>query len=227
MRCRRSPRRARAFRRAGSAGPRRRAGRSAVARSTTESSRVVHLRVVQVEQLVAASTRRKPSARRFSSTVACVMRALRGSGNVMSSRLPSGSASTASVADCTVSGTMRRSQCGTVRASGTRPQQAHEVVRLRRGADGGAAGLRRVLLLDGDRRAQPVDHVDEPASPSGRGTASRTSTATRRSGAGPRRRACRTRATTCRTRSVPSRRRGSGAGCRDRCPSDCAAAHCG
>jgi hypothetical protein len=47
-----------------------------------------------------------------------------------------------------------------VRAARARPEQAHEVVDLGCGAHRRSAGARRVLLLDGHGRAQPVDHVD-------------------------------------------------------------------
>ena len=47
-----------------------------------------------------------------------------------------------------------------VRHPRPRPQQAHIILDLRHRADGGARVLAGGLLLDGDRRRQPVDRVD-------------------------------------------------------------------
>ena len=54
----------------------------------------------------------------------------------------------------------RQPRGGRIGHADARPQQAHVVVDLGDGADGGARVLRRGLLLDRDRRRQAVDLVD-------------------------------------------------------------------
>ena len=54
----------------------------------------------------------------------------------------------------------RQARGGRIGHADARPQQAHVVVDLGDGADGGARVLRRGLLLDRDRRRQAVDLVD-------------------------------------------------------------------
>src|SRR6266849_3500328 len=54
----------------------------------------------------------------------------------------------------------RQAGGGRISDADARPQQAHVVVDLRDGADRGARVFRGGLLLDGDRRRQPVDLVD-------------------------------------------------------------------
>ena len=54
----------------------------------------------------------------------------------------------------------RQSRRGRIGHADARPQQAHVVVDLGDGADGGARVFRRRLLLDRDRRRQAVDLVD-------------------------------------------------------------------
>ncbi len=45
--------------------------------------------------------------------------------------------------------------------AGARPQEPQEIVDLRGRPDGRAAARRRILLLDGDRRRDPLDRVDQ------------------------------------------------------------------
>ncbi len=76
-------------------------------------------------------------------------------------------------------------------------EDAQIVVDLGDGADGGARIAAGRLLLDADGRRQAAEVIDVGLLAAGRGTAGRSSTATRRSGAGPRRRACRRPANSC------------------------------
>jgi hypothetical protein len=49
--------------------------------------------------------------------------------------------------------------CGTIRAARACPEQPHIVINFGRGADRRATGLGGILLLDRDRRADPVHQV--------------------------------------------------------------------
>ena len=91
----------------------------------------------------------------------------------------------------------RQAGGGRVGDADPRPEQAHVVVDLGDRAHGRARVLRGGLLLDGDRRREPVDLVDVGLAASSPGTGAHRPRATRRSGAAPRRRSCRRRATTC------------------------------
>jgi hypothetical protein len=86
--------------------------RSTRRRSTTTSSSLALVRSVEGSPArssrwrsrPSARTRRKPRARRFSTTRPCVTRAESGSGKATVKRVPSGRARVASVALCTLSG---------------------------------------------------------------------------------------------------------------------------
>ena len=90
-----------------------------------------------------------------------------------------------------------------VRLADPRPQQAQVVVDLGDRADRRPRVARRRLLVDRDRRRQPLDRVDVRLVHLPEELARVRATATRRSGAGPRRRSCRTPATTCPSRTSP------------------------
>ena len=76
-------------------------------------------------------------------------------------------------------------------------EQAQVIVNLGDGADGRARVPRRGLLLDGDRRREPVDGLHVGLLHQLPGTAVRRPRGSRRSAAGPRRRSCRRRGRTC------------------------------
>ena len=86
-----------------------------------------------------------------------------------------------------------------VRHADVREEQAQVIVDFGDGPHGRARVRSRRLLLDRDGGRQAPRSDRRPASPSARGTAGRTPTATRRTVAGPPRRSCRRRATTCPT----------------------------
>ena len=88
-----------------------------------------------------------------------------------------------------------------VRLAGAGVEQPQVVVDLGDRADGRARVAVGRLLVDRDRRREALDEVDVGLVHLARGTAGRTPTATRRSGAAPRRRSCRRPGSTC-----PSRR---------------------
>ncbi len=85
---------------------------------------------------------------------------------------------------------------GAVHAPDAGEQEAQVVVDLRHGAHRRPRVPRRALLVDADRRREPVDLVDVRLLHLARGTAARRRRATRRSVAGPRRRSCRRRGST-------------------------------
>ena len=87
-------------------------------------------------------------------------------------------------------------------ASRSAPTAAAGSRRSRSRADRRAWVARRGLLVDRDRRRQPLDRVDVGLLHLAEELAGRTRTATRRSGAGPRRRSCRRRGSTSSTIST-------------------------
>ena len=117
------------------------------------------------------------------------------------SRVPSGSARTASTICCDRLLRDRPAAVRAVRVADAREEQAQVVVDLGDGADGRARVAAGALLVDRDRRARGPRCSRRRASPSGRGTGGRRPTAIRRSAAAPRRRSCRRPATTCPSRT--------------------------
>ena len=105
-------------------------------------------------------TRAKPSARSSSSSLPYSPLRPRTTGASTMNRVPSGSSITWSMicsADCPLIG---RPQIVAVRLADPRPQQPQVVVDLGHRADGRARVARGRLLVDRDRRRQPLDRVD-------------------------------------------------------------------